>query len=172
MPHKQGKIFDQAVDHDQKQGDPYIDITKAQGNPYPASAHAFNGLADHKPAAKQRRIRHERMQHKGAQSFAGKQRPDGSCPAAPGAVRSGQRMKRAGQQKFPDRNSCYSDKQKQRRENYRRAPAHNIKIPVYPSIRLKHSDLHSYLTPCYYNRRIFGCKARARFRIPNLFNCQ
>ena len=55
MPHKQGKIFDQAVDHDQKQGDPYIDITKAQGNPYPASAHAFNGLADHKPAAKQRR---------------------------------------------------------------------------------------------------------------------
>ena len=88
MPHKQGKIFDQAVDHDQKQGDPYIDITKAQGNPYPASAHAFNGLADHKPAAKQRRIRHKRVQHKGAQPFAGKQRPDGSCPAAPGAVRS------------------------------------------------------------------------------------
>ena len=67
MPHKQGKIFDQAVDHDQKQGDPYIDITKAQGNPYPASAHAFNGLADHNPAAKQRRIRHKRVQHKGAQ---------------------------------------------------------------------------------------------------------
>ena len=93
MPHKQGKIFDQAVDHDQKQGDPYIDITKAQGNPYPASAHAFNGLADHKPAAKQRRIRHKRVQHKGAQPFAGKQRPDGSCPAAPGAVRSGQGSK-------------------------------------------------------------------------------
>ena len=88
MPYEQGEILDQTVDHNQKQGDPYIDIAKAQGNPYPASAHAFNGLADHKPAAKQRSIRHERMQHKGAQPFAGKQRPDGSCPSAPRTVRS------------------------------------------------------------------------------------